>query len=235
MPNATAHRLAGLGLALLALATVAFAGPACAQTQEQDLVNAAETTLSNFMRDPNMTWLQQHIGVARGVLIAPEVVQAGFIFGGAGGRGALFVRNDQTGRWEGPAFYNLATASVGLQAGISVSESVTLVMTDKGVNSLLADSVKIGGDASIAAGPVGAGARADVTTDFVSFSRAKGLYGGLNLYGMVIGIANSWNEDYYGRGVLPPDILLRASVHNGQADGVVAALARATGSRTGLR
>jgi lipid-binding SYLF domain-containing protein len=235
MLTATARRNAWLGLALCALASLGAASQARAQTQQQDLVNAAETSLADFMRDPDMTWLQQHIGSARGVLIAPQVVQAGFIFGGAGGRGVLLVRNDQTGRWEGPAFYNLATASVGLQAGISVGESVTLVMTNKGVNSLLADSVKIGGDASIAAGPVGAGARADVTTDFVSFSRAKGLYGGLNLHGMVIGIANTWNEDYYGRGVLPPDILLRASVHNGQADALLAALTRATGSRTGLR
>ena len=108
-------------------------------------------------------------------------------------------------------------------------------MTEKGVNSLLADSVKIGGDASVAAGPVGAGARADITTDFVAFSRAKGLYGGLNLDGTVISVANTWNESYYGRGVLPPDILLRASVHNVQSDRLAAALSRATTQRTSLR
>ena len=215
--------------------SVLWTGSALAQTPQQDLVNAAETTFSNFIRDPDMTWLQQHIGTARAVLIAPQVVKAGFIFGGAGGRGVLFIRNEQTGRWEGPAFYNLATASVGFQAGVAVTESVTLVMTEKGVNSLLADSVKIGGDASVAAGPVGAGARADITTDFVAFSRAKGLYGGLNLDGTVISVANTWNESYYGRGVLPPDILLRASVHNMQADRLAAALSRATNQRTSLR
>ena len=210
-------------------------GWALAQTQQQDLVNSAETTFSNFIRDPDMTWLQQHIGIARAVLIAPQMVKAGFIFGGSGGRGVLFVRNDQTGQWEGPAFYNLATASVGVQAGVAVTENVTLVMTEKGVNSLLADSVKIGGDASIAAGPVGAGAKADITTDFIAFSRAKGLYGGLNLDGTVISVANAWNESYYGRGVLPPDILLRASVHNMQADRLAAALERATSQRTSQR
>ncbi len=234
--NAIATRAPRTWLGLLALASiVAWTGPAVAQTQEQDLVNAADTTFANFMRDPDMTWLQQHIGTARGVLIAPQIVKAGFVFGGSGGRGVLFVRNEQTGRWEGPAFYNLATASVGFQAGVAVSESVTLVMTEKGVNSLLADSVKIGGDASVAAGPVGAGAKADVTTDFVAFSRAKGLYGGLNLDGTVISVADGWNEGYYGRGVLPPDILLRASVHNAQADRLVAALSRATSQRTSLR
>src|SRR5215470_12872786 len=139
LPNANvARRL----LTLFAFALAAFAGQAAAQTQEQDLVNAAEASLDNFIRDPDMTWLQQHIGSARGVLIAPQLVQAGFVFGGAGGRAVLFIRNDETGRWEGPAFYNLATASVGLQAGVAVSEVVTLIMTDKGVNTLLADSVK---------------------------------------------------------------------------------------------
>ena len=223
-------------IGLVAFASFAvFNGQAFAQTEQQDLVNAAETTFSNFMRDPDMTWLQRHIGTARAVLIAPQVVKAGFIFGGSGGRGVLFARNEQTGRWEGPAFYNLATASVGFQAGIAVAESVTLVMTEKGLNSLLAHSVKLGGDASVAAGPVGAGANSDVTTDFIAFSRANGLYGGLNLEGAVIGVANNWNEGYYGRGVLPPDILLRASVHNMQADRLAAAISRASSQRTSLR
>jgi SH3 domain-containing YSC84-like protein 1 len=214
---------------------VAVSGQSWAQSEQQDLVNAAETTLSNFLRDPDMTWLQRHIGSAKAVLIAPQVVKAGWIFGGSGGRAALFARNDQTGRWEGPAFYNLATASVGFQAGIAVSETVTLILTERGFNSLLANSVKVGGDASIAAGPVGAGANADVTTDFVAFSRSKGVYGGLNLDGTVITLADNWNNAYYGRGVLPTDILVRATVHNPQADGIAGALSRAANVRTSQR
>jgi lipid-binding SYLF domain-containing protein len=233
--NQIAARAARTVLGLLAFASAVVAAPAFAQHEEQDLVDAAETTFANFLRDPDMTWLQQHIGEARGVLIAPQIFNAGFIFGGAGGRSVLFVRNEETGHWQGPAFYNVATASVGVQAGIAVSEMVTLVMSDKAVNSLLSDSVKIGGDASVAAGPVGAGAKADITTDFIAFSRAKGLYGGLSLDGTVIGVANGWNEAYYGRGVLPPDILLRASVHNVQADRLAAALTRATTQRTTMR
>lgn len=232
LPNANVARRT---IVLFAFALVAMAGPAAAETQEQDLVNAAETSFDNFIRDPDMTWLQQHIGSARGVLIAPQFVKAGFIFGGAGGRGVLFIRNDATGHWEGPAFYNLVTASVGFQAGVAVAEMVTLIMTDKAVNTLLADSVKIGADASIAAGPVGAGAKADITTDFIAFSRAKGLYGGLNIDGTVIAVASAWNEAYYGRGVLPPDILVRGSVHNAQADRLAASLSRATSDRTSLK
>ncbi|HEX8012708.1 MAG TPA: lipid-binding SYLF domain-containing protein [Casimicrobiaceae bacterium] len=223
-------------LGLVALASFAvISGQALAQTEQQDLVNAAETTFSNFMRDPDMTWLQRHVGTARAVLIAPQVVKAGFIIGGSGGRAVLFARNEQTGRWEGPAFYTLGTASVGFQAGVEVAEAVTLVQSEAGLNTLLAHSVKLGGDASVAAGPVGAGANSDVTTDFVTFSRAKGLYGGLNLEGAVIAVANNWNEAYYGRGVLPPDILVRASVHNVQADRLAAAITRASSLRTSLR
>jgi lipid-binding SYLF domain-containing protein len=222
------------GLAAVA-SLVALSGQASAQTEQQDVVNAAETTFSNFTRDPDMTWLQHHIGNAKAVLIAPQVVKAGWILGGAGGRAVLFARNEQTGRWEGPAFYNLATASVGFQAGIAVSETVTLVMTEKGLNSLLATSVKLGGDASIAAGPVGEGAKADVTTDFVAFSRSKGIYGGLNLDGTVILVADNWNQAYYGRAVLPTDIVLNARAHNPQADRLAAALGQAAATKTSLR
>jgi lipid-binding SYLF domain-containing protein len=198
-------------------------------------VNAAETTFSNFMRDPDMTWLQHHISTAKGVLIAPQVVKAGWILGGSGGRAVLFARNEQTGRWEGPAFYNLATASVGFQAGVAVSETVMLVTTEKGLNSLLATSAKLGGDASVAAGPVGAGANADITTDFVAFSRSKGIYGGLNLDGTVVSVADGWDQAYYGRPVLPTDILLTARAHNPLADRLAEALGRASSTNTSMR
>jgi lipid-binding SYLF domain-containing protein len=214
---------------------IAASGQAFAQSEQQELVNASETTFSNFMRDPDMTWLQRNIVRAKGVLIAPTVVKAGWVLGGSGGRAVLFARNDQMGRWTGPAFYNIGAASVGFQAGVSVSETVTLVMTDKGLNSLMASSVKLGGDASVAAGPIGAGASSDITTDFVAFSRAKGAYGGLNLEGSVIGVADNWNRSYYGTAVLPPDILVRATAHNAQADRLAAELRRASsGQKTSL-
>ena len=236
LPIATGVRAARHWAALVGLASLlAIGGQASAQTEQQDVVNAAETTFSNFMRDPDMTWLQRHISSANAVLIAPQVVKAGWILGGSGGRAVLFARNERTGRWEGPAFYNLATGSVGFQAGIAVSETVMLVTTEKALNSLLATSVKLGGDASIAAGPVGAGANADVTTDFVAFSRSKGVYGGLNLDGTVVSVADGWNHAYYGRAVLPTDILLTAQAHNPQADRLAEALSRAASTNTSMR
>src|SRR6267378_6365250 len=120
-------------LAFAATASLALV-PAMAQSEQQKLVNQADATLSNFLRDPEMTWLQQNIGRAKAVLIAPEIVKAGFIFGGSGGHALLVAK--EGGKWRGPAFYTMATVSVGFQAGVSVSEVVTLVMTDKGMNSM---------------------------------------------------------------------------------------------------
>lgn len=196
------------------------------QAEQQELVDAARTTLNNFLRDPDMDWLQRNIGQARAVLVAPIVVKAGWIFGGSGGRAVLFARNASTGAWHGPAFYNVGAASVGFQAGIAVSETVTLVMTDKALSSLMESSVKLGGDASIAAGPVGAGAATDVRSDFVSFSRSKGVYGGLNLEGSIVSVADDWNRAYYGRDASPSDIVLTAKVRNPKADALANDLAR---------
>jgi lipid-binding SYLF domain-containing protein len=215
------------------IATAAILGiTACAtmesvpSSEPQKLVSDARTTLNNFLRDPDQTWIQQNLNRAKGVLIAPQIVRAGFIFGGSGGRAVLVSKDGRT--WAGPAFYDLVTASVGFQAGIDVSEVVIVVMTEKGLNSLLAPSFKIGGDASIAAGPVGAGAQSTITADLIAFSRAKGVYGGVNLDGTVVNTNDAWNGSYYGRSVLPPDILVRKTVTNPNAAPLLQEVATAT-------
>jgi lipid-binding SYLF domain-containing protein len=229
MKNQSVSHVAQAFCALLLLAGVNAA--ALAQSEQQKLVNAAETTLSNFLRDPQMTWLQENIGRAKGLLIAPEVVKAGFIFGGSGGRAVLVARDPKSGKWAGPAFYTLATASVGFQAGVEVSETVALVMTDKALRALLATSVKLGGDASIAAGPVGAGAKGDIITDLVTFSRGKGVYGGLNLDGTAVTVSDEWNEAYYKKKVQPSDILVSMSAHSKGADKLLGDAGRAAGKK----
>ena len=214
---------------VVAAAATSIAPLAYAQSEQQKLVAAAETTFSNFIRDPEMTWLQQNLGRAKAVLIAPEIVKAGFIFGGSGGRAVLVAKDAKSGKWVGPAFYTMVTGSVGFQAGIAVSQSLTLVMTDKGMNSLLSTSFKMGGDASIAAGPVGAGAKANIVADLVGFSRSKGVYGGVNLDGTVVKTSDDWNSAYYGKKVLPPDILVRMDVQAEGAEKLLADVAKAAG------
>ena len=227
-----AHRFTRAAQWMIALLFAAGSAAAQAQSDPQKLVDAADTTFLNFMRDPQMSWLQDNIGRARGVLIAPEVVKAGFIFGGSGGHAVLVVRDAKTHKWQGPSFYTLATASVGFQAGVAVSEVLTLVMTEKALNALLSTSVKMGPDASIAAGPVGAGAKADIVTDLVSYSRSKGIYGGINLDGTVVAISNDWNETYYNKKPLTAvDILVRGGVHAKGADKLLADISRAAGKK----
>jgi lipid-binding SYLF domain-containing protein len=221
------------GVAIAAAASLALIAPAASaqSADQQKLVVEAEKTLSNFLRDPEMSWLQNNLGRAKAVLIAPEIVKAGFIFGGSGGRAVLVARDAKTGKWVGPAFYTMATASVGFQAGVAVSETITVVMTDKGLNSLLSSSFKIGADVSVAAGPVGAGAKSDVIADLIAFSRSKGVYGGLNLDGTVVKTSDDWNSSYFGKTVLPPDILVRANVHNKDADKLLADVAKAAAKK----
>ena len=157
-------------------------------------------------------------------------MKAGFIFGGSGGRAVLVAK--EGAKWNGPSFYTMATASVGFQAGVSVSEVVTLVMTQKGMDSMLAANFKVGGDASVAAGPVGAGAKSDILADLIAFSRAKGVYGGVNIDGTLVNLSDDWNRAYYGgKSVQPVDILVRGSVHNKAADKLLGDVGRAAGGK----
>jgi lipid-binding SYLF domain-containing protein len=173
------------------------AAPAWAKASEQQaLVDASTKTFNAMMADKDMDWLRQNIRRAKGVIIAPSVVKAGFVFGGSGGNAVFLTRHSKG--LTGPAFYKLGTASIGFQAGVSDSQVVTLVMTDKAVQSVLAGNFKVGGDASAAAGPVGAGAKSDVDADFITFSRAKGLYGGINFEGTKIDANQDWNKAYNG-------------------------------------
>ncbi|WP_306392447.1 lipid-binding SYLF domain-containing protein [Telluria beijingensis] len=208
------HTTSRLTVLLAAVAALGLAACASQPTRDetQARVDAARTTLDNFVRDPDMRWFRDHVGRAKAVLISPQIVQAGFIVGGSGGSAVLISRNGDA--WAGPAFYRIAAGSIGLQAGAQASEMVALVMSEKGVNSLLSTSFKLGGDVSVAAGPVGAGAGAEINADMIVYTRSRGLYGGLNLDGTVISVDDGRNHAYYGRAATPVDILITHSVSN---------------------
>jgi SH3 domain-containing YSC84-like protein 1 len=210
------------------LASIAAAAPVLAATQEEELVTKAEATLKEFRGDPKMDWLNKNLKNAKAVIIAPRIVKAGFVVGGSGGHVALVARDKETGKWVGPVFYSLATVSAGFQAGIERSEAVMLVMSEKALDRLMRTSFKLGGDASIAAGPTGVGAEASITTDIVSFARSKGIYGGLNIDGSVLKVDDRWNENFYKKAVSPADILIRRSAVNPRADGLLNGVAAAT-------
>jgi lipid-binding SYLF domain-containing protein len=232
------HKRVNVGMLILAfLATgILFVSyiPAMAKgnDQVQGLVDKARITFNDFMHDSNYVWLHENIDHAKGILIFPQVIKGGFIWGGSGGTGVLMVRDERTGNWSEPAFYTIGSVTFGLQIGGEAAEVVMLAMSQKAVDSLLASSVKLGGDASVALGPVGTGAKANadipnVTADFVSFAKTKGLYAGLNLEGSVVAVRDSLNKAYYGRDVRPADIIVKHTVSNRGADELRATLKRA--------
>jgi len=208
--------------------------PAIAKDREQvqGLVDKARITFNDFMHDSNYAWLHENVNHAKGVLIFPQVLKGGFIWGGSGGTGVFLARDEKTGRWGEPAFYTIGSVTFGLQIGGEAAEVVMLAMTRKAVDSLLSSSVKLGGDISVALGPVGGGAQANagvpnVTADFVSFAKAKGLYAGLDLQGSVIAVRDSMNTAYCGKGVRPADIIVKKDCSNRGADQLREALRRA--------
>jgi len=209
-------RVVAFATILAAMLLVAAAPRAMAADQEdaQGIVDNSRVTLSAFMRDKDYEWLRENIKKAKGVLIYPQVLKAGFIFGGSGGTGVLLTRDSKTGEWSDPAFYTLGSVSFGLQIGGEAAEVVVLVMSQKGVDALLTSKFKLGGDTSIALGPVGGGAKANITADFISFAKSKGLYAGLNLDGSYLDVRDSLNKAYYGKEATPVDIIVKQSVSN---------------------
>jgi lipid-binding SYLF domain-containing protein len=194
-----------LAFVVTPLAALADVTPAEAQKE----VAAAAETLDNFTADPDMKWFREHAREAKGVIVCSKVVKAGFIIGGSGGR-CVFLAKDAKG-WHGPAFYSVGTASAGFQAGVQDSEIVGLVMTQKAIDSLMSNSFKVGGEASAAAGPVGAGTAATPNADIIYYSRSKGLYGGVDVSGAVVKPSEDYNTAYYGKAVSPIDIIVRGT------------------------
>lgn len=201
---------------LLAVSISTFIKPVSAE-QDIDglhkLVSKSHSSLQNFVSDPNMGWFRTHIKDARAVFIVPQLVRAGFVFGGSGGSGILLARDERTGSWSDPSFSTMGSVSWGLQLGVQAAEVMLMVMTNNGLDSMLSTKFQLGADASVAAGPVGAGAQA-ATVDILAFSRTKGLFGGLTIEGAVITSRDKWNNIYYGQTVRPVDILIRREVSN---------------------
>jgi SH3 domain-containing YSC84-like protein 1 len=197
-----------------------FSGTALAAEETnpaQQVIVSAEHTIRNFQNDPNLTSFRDNVKKAKAVLVIPTVIRAGFIFGGSGGTGALLVRNEKTDRWSYPAFFSMGSGSIGFQAGVEKAEMVLLIMSQKGVDSLLSTNFKLGVDASVATGPVGIGKTAQ-TADILAYSRAQGLYGGISVDGAVVKPRSGLDQIYYQKPVNTADIVVKNAVSNPQAN-----------------
>jgi lipid-binding SYLF domain-containing protein len=206
--------------------------PAKAQTDgQQRVVERARLALDSFLDDPNFEYMRVYVQNAYAVLIVPETLKAGFLFGAEYGVGVLLVRAPQSGAWGQPAFYSVYGGSFGLQIGGSMSDVVFTVMNEAAVDKLISNKVKFGGDMEIALGRIGAGVGAGVTTQFGEdvyvFSKSKGLFGGVTVDGTVVAPKHDWNEAYYGRPVDPAKIVREpATARNTEVAALHASLTR---------
>lgn len=219
----------------LALLLGSAMGPTIASASEEselkELVERSNKTLENFLTDSNMAWFRDHIKEAKGIFIVPRMWKGAFFFGGEGGSGVFLAKSTADDKWSDPAFYTMGTASVGFQFGVQASEIVLLAMTQRGVESMLSNTFKLGADVSVAVGPVGAGvegATAALSADLVTFARTKGLFGGISLEGAVIAVRDESNRHYYGKEVRPLDILMMRTVSNPESAGLRSTLTRAS-------
>jgi len=193
-------------------------------TDARQLAERAKLTLETFMQAPETEGFRGLVKSAKGAFIAPMVLRGAFVVGGSGGSGVYLVRDSSSDRWVGPAFYTLGGVSFGFQIGGEASEVIFLAMTDRGVNALLKSGVKLGADVGVAVGPIGAGvdaSTANLSVDILTFSRSKGLYGGVSLAGSVVYVRDDWNNAYYGLSVTPTDVLITKVVTNRHAQGLL--------------
>lgn len=200
--------------------------------EEKQLIEKAQHTIESFINDPNFGWFQEHVKEAEALLIIPQQLKAAFFFGADGGSGILVARDKKTGKWSEPLFYKMGGLSFGFQWGGEVSEVILMAMTQGAVERLYSSSFKLGGDASIAAGPYGAGIEgatsANFNADFLSFSRSKGAYAGVSFEGSIIYTDDDANEAYYGQKIRPVDILVTHSVTNNHSSALRQAVTQAT-------
>jgi len=207
MKRAITINRAGALISLSLLMTVSLVS--VAQSQLKDEKRIAEATkeakkaadvFTEIMNVPDRAIPQKLLDKAEAIAVFPGVIKAGFIIGGRAGDGVISRR--VKGGWSAPAFFNLAGGSIGLQIGAAKTDFVLLFMNDDALAGLLKDKFEIGGEGSVAAGPVGRSTSA--TTDvllrsqIISYSRSKGLFAGLELKGTVISPDNNDNLAVYG-------------------------------------
>jgi lipid-binding SYLF domain-containing protein len=183
---------------------ILIAVTALAQGKEEERLAQAATVMKEILAIPEGI-PQDLIDKSECVIVFPSVVKAAVGIGGSYGRGAMTCRsgNDYTGSWSAPAMYALEGASIGLQLGGAATDFVLLVMNDKGAQSVLTSHVKLGAEATAAAGPKGRSAEAatDVVmkAEILSYSRSRGVFAGVSLEGSTLRSDGGANKNLYGK------------------------------------
>jgi len=206
--------------AALLAAVVILAGPLAAASKDEKETDRLENCgmiLKEIMDIPDDI-PQDLIDKAECIIIYPSVLKAAFVIGGSYGRGAMTCRTGEhfTGPWSAPTMMAIEGASVGFQLGGQATDFVLLVMNPRGARAILSSKVKLGADASAAAGPKGRSATADtdvtLRAEVLSYSRNRGLFAGISLAGSTVRPDNNANEKVYGKKVEAEDIIFKGKV-----------------------
>jgi lipid-binding SYLF domain-containing protein len=200
-------------LCALGLAVALVALPAAAQKKELERLENCGRVIKEILSVPDNI-PQELLDKAECVIVVPSVKKVAFGFGGKYGRGAITCRTGKnfTGPWSAPSMIAIEGGSFGLQIGGSATDFVLLVMNPKGVESILKSEMKLGADASVAAGPKGRTVEAAtdiiMNAEILAYSRSKGLFAGVSLQGSTLREDSSANQKVYGRPVTAREIVL---------------------------
>ncbi len=210
-------RYAVVMIGILVFAPITFARDRDEAKKEEERIANSSAVMTEILNVPDNI-PRDLLDKARCVVVMPSVLKAAFILGGDYGRGTMVCRTgkDFSGPWGAPAMYALEGGSIGFQIGGEATDFVFLIMNDRGANSLLPSKIKLGADASIAAGPVGRDAAADtdayMRSEILSYSRARGVFAGVSLEGSTLRPDNKANRDLYGHSVTAAQIVRESEV-----------------------
>jgi len=201
MFNQPLHRLLLIGMALLLPALAVHA-------EDPPLVRATNAVhvLNDIMQAPDKSIPQDLLRDAKAIAVIPDMIKAGFIFGGRRGEGLISIKSPD-GTWSNPSFITMTGGSIGFQAGVSSTDVILVFRTQRGVDSIVRGKFTLGADASATAGPVGrtatAATDAQMKAEIYSYSRSRGLFAGVALDGAALRIDYDANEAVYGPGITP--------------------------------
>jgi len=166
--------------------------------------------LKNVLDMPDRGIPKDLLQRCRGLAIFPGVLKVGVVVGVSYGSGVVLRRDEKTGQWSRPAFFNIRGGSFGLQVGAQSVDLILLIMSEQGLQNLLEDKMTLGADIAVAAGPVGRDASAETNLRFdagiLSYSRARGLFAGIALTGASLEPDAAANEVYHGKDVTVQDV-----------------------------
>jgi lipid-binding SYLF domain-containing protein len=210
-----------IALVLAVMAMAVTSTRILAQTDETQRIQESVTVFNEIMSAPDKAIPTSVLNKAEGIAVFPGTIKGGFIVGAQHGRGILSARNDARA-WSNPAFMSITGGSIGAQIGAQAVDIVLVIISKRGLQNLVSNEFKIGADAGVAAGPVGreasAGTDVQMRAEILSYSRARGLFAGINLNGSSIRADEDANRKFYGKPFKTADVIFKSL---GEATGPV--------------